>query len=160
MSDWLSTWLPPLRLHASGLILEFTFNGAISGPNIDAAKRIVVFPTFESFVILIELGRCLLIVPVTARPTNHRAYTELDCLARSGSPSTLSRLPATKDRDLFSRPALTSVTCGQRWVQSSGAVWKSRWPYGFCGRKAGNIESCTCIGHSLSLICQSNIRGH
>ena len=98
---------------------------------------------------------------VPAPPTNHRAYTELDCrLARAGSPSTLSRLPSTEDRDWFSRPALTSVTYGQRWVQGSGSVWKSRQPYGFCGRKAGNTESCTCIGHSLSLICQSDIRGH
>ena len=48
--------------------------------------------------------------------------------------------------------------------QSSGAVWKSRWPssafrpnepYGFCGRKKQpDIEPCFGMGHSLSLICQ------
>ena len=48
--------------------------------------------------------------------------------------------------------------------QSSGAVWKSRWPssafrpdepYGFCGcKKQLDTEPCFGMGHSLSLICQ------
>ena len=51
-------------------------------------------------------------------------------------------------------------------LQSSGAVWKSRWPscafrpnepYGFCGRKS-NIEPCFDTGHSLSLICHRHPR--
>ena len=48
--------------------------------------------------------------------------------------------------------------------QSSGAVWKSRWPswafrpnesYGFCGRKATlNREPCFGISQNFSLMCQ------
>ena len=55
------------------------------------------------------------------------------------------------------------------WARSSKAVWKSRWsswaprrnePYGFCGRKATLNHAYIRICHSLSLICQPDIRGH
>ena len=62
-----------------------------------------------------------------------------------------------------------AVQLKQPKCQSSGGVWKSRWPswaprpnepYGFCGRKATLNHAHALVTHSLSLICQPDIRGH